>query len=133
MIFVDTGAFLGRYLISDQYHDAALRLWERIEREREHCVTSNFVLDETFTLLARRSSYSYAAEKAKTIYASDNFLILRPDSAAELAAISLFEKFADQEVSFTDCISFVLMHNSRIRRAFSFDAHFERVGFELWR
>ncbi|PYI80669.1 MAG: hypothetical protein DME26_21090 [Verrucomicrobia bacterium] len=71
MIFIDTGAFLARYLSRDQHHKAATALWEKIRAERELCVTSNFVLDETFTLLARRASYSFAAEKARVIYASE--------------------------------------------------------------
>ena len=132
MIFVDTGAFLGRCLPSDQCHETASTLWERLELDRVQCFTSNFVLDETFTLLARRSSYSFAAQKARALYSSTTLQILRPTVEDELAALGLFEKFADQEVSFTDCVSFVLMRKNIIRRAFSFDSHFERAGFALW-
>ncbi len=49
----------------------------------------------------------------------------------EIEAIHLFRKFADQRVSFTDCISFVLMKRFRIRTAFTFDQHFARAGFEV--
>ncbi|MBI3851646.1 MAG: type II toxin-antitoxin system VapC family toxin [Verrucomicrobia bacterium] len=132
MIFVDTGALLGRYLIGDQYHQAALDLWEKVRRRGEHCITSNFILDETATLLARRSSYRFAAAKARIIYSSELFQIFRPGMVEELEALELFEKYADQEVSFTDCISFVLMRKENVHRAFTFDAHFERVGFRLW-
>jgi predicted nucleic acid-binding protein len=58
--------------------------------------------------------------------------ILRPAREDEMAALDLFEKFADQEVSFTDCISFVLMRKHQIKRVFSFDRHFRHVGFILW-
>lgn len=131
MTFVDTGAFLGRYLPSDQFFRKAAVVWQRLEQLEERCCTSHFVLDETFTLLARRSSYRFAAQKAQAIYASPAFQILRPVIEDELGAISIFAKFADQNVSFTDCVSFTLMHKHRIRRAFSFDRHFERAGFEL--
>jgi predicted nucleic acid-binding protein len=57
MIVVDTGALLGRYLANDQHHREAQSLWQKVVQQRWLCVTSNFVLDETFTLLARRSSY----------------------------------------------------------------------------
>ena len=132
MIFVDTGAFIGRFLIRDQYHDRALRLWEKIQAESESCCTSNFVLDETFTLLARRSSYKFATEKARLIYARSQVQIFRPTQPEEVAAVALFEKFADQKVSFTDCISFILMRNAGVKTAFSFDHHFQRAGFRLW-
>ena len=63
MTFIDTGAFLARYLPSDQHHRIAVTLWEKIRTTHEPCVTSNFVLDETFTILGRRASYAFAAEK----------------------------------------------------------------------
>jgi predicted nucleic acid-binding protein len=132
MTFIDTGAFLGRYLPSDQHHQAATTLWSRIRTTHERCLTSNFVLDETFTLLARRASYAFAAEKARLIYASSALEILRPDWRAELAALDWFAKFADQEVSFTDCVSFALMREAGIQTAFAFDSHFERAGFKKW-
>ncbi len=46
--------------------------------------------------------------------------------------MDLFEKYADQRVSFTDCISFVLMRRHKIRQVFSFDRHFELAGFVVW-
>ncbi|HEX4343411.1 MAG TPA: PIN domain-containing protein, partial [Verrucomicrobiae bacterium] len=99
MIFIDTGAFLARYLSRDQYHKAALPVWEKIRVARERCVTSNFVLDETFTLLARRASHAFAAEKARIIYSTGLLEILRPDSLTELDALNWFEKYSDQGIS----------------------------------
>jgi predicted nucleic acid-binding protein len=57
--------------------------------------------------------------------------ILRPEAEDEEKAVDLFDKFADQEVSFTDCISFVLMRRNRLERAFTFDRHFGSAGFEI--
>jgi predicted nucleic acid-binding protein len=133
MIFIDTGAFLGRYLASDQHHKSAKAIWNKILIARERRLTSNFVLNETFTLLARRASYKFAAETARIIYASGTLEILRPDGPAERAALNWFEKFADQHVSFTDCVSFALMREAGIQMAFSFDSHFERAGFKQFR
>ena len=132
MTFIDTGAFLARYLPNDQHHRVATALWNKIRTTHERCLTSNFVLDETITLLARRASYLFAAEKARLIYASSALEILRPDSPAELAALDWFEKFADQKVSFTDCVSFTLMREADIQTDFAFDSHFERAGFKKW-
>ena len=132
MIFVDTGAFLARYLSRDEHHEKATRPWKTLVRRNWKCYTSNFVLDETFTLLARRSSYSFAAERARTLYSSKALEILRPTSEDEHDALLRFEKYADQEVSFTDCISFVLMKRRRLGRAFAFDRHFKDAGFEQW-
>ena len=124
MIFIDTGAFLARYLSHDQYHAQAVEFWEKIRQRKESCFTSNFVLDETFTLLGRRAGYDFAANRADNIYASKAISILRPGHEDELQAISFLRKYADHGISFTDCVSFVLMRRKRIKRAF-----FPTLGF----
>jgi predicted nucleic acid-binding protein len=130
VIFVDTGAFLARYLARDQHHEDAVRAWKRAREER--LFTSNLVLAETFTLLARWAGGSFAAERAMSILQSERMAILRPGAAEELEAVPGLEKYADQRVSFTDCVSFVLMRKQGVQRAFSFDRHFVAAGFRLW-
>ena len=131
MIFVDTGAFLARYLKRDQYHEQAVQYWQKLGRERLRCFTSNFVLDETFTLLARRSTYAFAADRAHNLLHARALTILRSDLEHEQAAVELFQKYADQDVSFTDCISFVLMQKYHLGQAFTFDRHFAYAGFSV--
>ena len=131
MIYIDTGAFLARYLSHDQHHRAAIAFWDQIRSQRESCFTSNFVLDETFTLLGRRAGYEFAAQRVSNIYASKLLTILRSEQGDEIKAIELLQKYADQNVSFTDCISFVLMRREKIKRVFSFDKHFQWTGFKL--
>jgi predicted nucleic acid-binding protein len=132
MLFVDTGAFLARYLKNDQFHTKAVAAWKQVEKRKERCATTNFVLDEFFTLLARRTTYQFAAERARIIYSSSAIAIMRPDREDETAAVDLSDKYGDQSVSFTDCVSFVIMKRSRIRRAFCFDRDFIVAGFDAW-
>ena len=131
MIFVDTGALIARYVQRDQYHDEAVQLWRILQNDARLCFTSNFVLDETITLLARRSTHQFAAERGRNFYASKSWSILRPDAADDLAALELLQKYADQGVSFTDCVSWVLMRKQGIKTAFSFDRHFAIAGFDV--
>ena len=42
------------------------------------------------------------------------------------------EKFDDKDLSYTDCISFVVMRARGLRRSFTFDQHFRDAGFVLW-
>lgn len=132
MIFVDTGAFLARYLAKDQHHEAARRAWRELETSRLPCATSSLVLDELVTLLCRRAGASFGAETGRRILASPSIKILRPAIKDEEAALGLLEKFGDQSLSFTDAVSFALMRQARITRAFGFDRHFTAAGFELW-
>lgn len=130
MIFIDTGAFVGRYVERDQFHGAAVAFWTELSFNPQRCFTSNLVLSETLTLLARRTDYRFAAERARLIYSSVALRILRPDSTDEAAAILLLEKYAAQRVSFCDCVSFVLMKKQGLNYAFTFDGHFTAAGFQ---
>jgi uncharacterized protein len=131
LIYIDTGAFIGRYIARDDHHKKATSTWGLLEKSKEQLFTSNFVLDETFTLLGRRTGYPFAAARARSILASEAITILRPVKYDELDALKLFEKYADQSVSYTDCISFVLMRSHKLERAFTFDKHFKIAGFTI--
>jgi predicted nucleic acid-binding protein len=132
MIFVDTGPFVARHLARDQHHEAAVRGWRQLADRGRRCLTTGFVVDETITLLARRAGARFAAERARAILTSERLTIARPTADDELAALELMEKFEDQAVSFTDCISFVTMRARGVERAFTFDRHFHTAGFTLW-
>lgn len=132
MIYIDTGAFIARYVKRDQFHDRAVAVWERLAKKPVRLLTSNFVVDETITLLARRTTYDFAAARARALLSSGALTILRPDASDEFAALDRFESFADQQVSYTDAVSFVLMQRRGLQRVFGFDRHFTLAGFDLW-
>jgi len=129
MLFVDSGAFLARYLSNDTHHRRATAVWKTLSGVR--LFTSNHVLSETITLLGRRAGYAFAAERAENIYSSAALEVLYSTKEQELEAVQLFRKFSDQKVSLTDCVSFVLMKRLRIRTAFTFDRHFLEAGFDV--
>ena len=131
MIFIDTGAFYARHVPGDRLHARATRVWSRLAKSSQRLFTSNFVLDELCTLAARRVHHGFAVHCLRGIMDSQRLTILRPEHEDELEALVLFEKFADQGVSFTDALSFALMRKLRLRRAFAFDRHFALAGFDL--
>lgn len=132
MIYIDTGPFLARHVAVDRHHEVARKAWDELRRRGWRCFTSSFVLDETLTLLARSTSYAFAVERAHNMLQSRLLEILHPGATDELRALELFEKHADRRVSFTDCISFVLMRSARLKRAFTFDVRFRHAGFQVW-
>jgi len=113
----------------DQHHAAALPVWKQIQQDDIRCFTSSFVIEETISLIARRGGYQFAEQIARLLYSSPRLEILRSTRSIELAALGFFQKYADQKVSFTDCVSFVLMHNHRLTRVFCFDRDFDAPGF----
>lgn len=132
MIFIDTGAFVARYVARDQYHSTAVNAWQELATGSRRCFTTNHVLDETLTLLARRAGNQFAADRARALFASHELTIIRTDRDDEMRAVDLLEQFHDQPFSFTDCLSFAVMKHSGISRAFTFDNHFRVAGFEVW-
>ena len=132
MIFIDTGVFIARVIKRGQYHDRANRSWRRLEKSSQKVFTSNFVINETLTFLSRCIDQRFAVERGRAIYNSDRLIILRAGLAEEKQALLYFEKYADQGVSFTDCVSFTLMERNHIREAFTFDRHLAQAGFSIW-
>jgi len=131
-LFVDTGAFLAKEIAADQHHDEAATLWRRLEQSKALLFSSEHVLDETATLLSRRTSYAFAAGWGRDVLSSGiEWLPTEPADGKE--AFLLMRKYADQAVSFTDCLSFILMKRTRIRTFFGFDRHFEAAGFKRLR
>ena len=128
-VFVDAGPLFARHVRRDQHHAAAVAHWAKLTADRRPLVTSNFVLDEAITLLGRRASYAYAADRARPWFDSSALTTLRPDADDERAALRWFTQYADQSVSFTDCLSFALMTRHGVRDAFTFDRHFLLAGF----
>ncbi|HKK19129.1 MAG TPA: PIN domain-containing protein [Opitutales bacterium] len=130
-VFVDTGAFLAKEIQRDQHHVEAIEAWGKLSGRPGGLYTSEHCLDESATLLARRTNYAFAAGWGSDLLAS-GITLLRADPADLEYSFRLMRKFADQGVSFTDCLSFVLMKRERIRWVFGFDHHFAAAGFRLW-
>ena len=132
MIFVDSGAFIARYVSADQHHSESLRGWSLVSSGHIPCYTSDLVLSESLTLLSRMTGNAFAAETGRLLYTSTSLRVLRPETVEDLLAVGLFAKYSDQNISFCDCVSFVLMKKLGIRCVFGFDRHFTMAGFDLW-
>jgi hypothetical protein len=102
-----------------------------IERRGIHLVSSEHVFDESATLIARRSNYAFAADWGQDAMGA-GIEWLRAGEEDWAKALVLMRKFADQGVSFTDCLSAVLMKRAGLKRVFGFDRHFESMGLRLW-
>ena len=131
-VFVDTGALVARVLPRDQHHRASRRGWDTLENVDVRLFSSEHVLDEAVSLLARQAGAAYAAQWARDHLVSNEIVWLNACRDDWHEALRWLEKFSDQKLSLTDCLSFALMRREGIGAAFSFDHHFELAGFELW-
>lgn len=125
MIFVDTSGWFAVSIAEDVNHAAAAR-W--VAQNAEPLITSDYVVDETLTLLRTRDQGPTALALGRAFFNSTVAAVhhLTPGELHE--AWRVFEKFSDKEWSFTDCTSKVLMEKLRIERAFAFDHHFQQFG-----
>ena len=128
-VFVDTAGFLALWDAGDEHHAAVVRLQTQLARKRCRFHTTDYVADETATLLKVRHSHSAAADFLLTLGQSKALCLAWTDSVRFHSAATFFRRHADKEWSFTDCVSFTLMGELGIRDALTTDHHFEQAGF----
>jgi predicted nucleic acid-binding protein len=130
-VFVDTSAFSALADKKDDNHTKAVSFNKTISRIR--LVTTNYILDELYTLLLLHTGYGKTVEFKSRL----DFLIARNALTvvwiSELIATQtwqIFEQFnTDKQWSFTDCTSYIVMKERGITEAFTFDHHFSQMGF----
>jgi predicted nucleic acid-binding protein len=128
MIFVDTAAFLAIENRRDSHHEEALKYRRECLKRGEPLVTSDYVLDESYTIIRIRAGHGIAVRFGEALRASRLLRIEHVTPETVEAAWRLFRDFADHEFSFTDCTSLVLMERLGIEAAFTFDEHFRQYG-----
>ncbi len=124
-VFVDTGAWFAYFVRRDPDHQAALQ-W--MKANRLPLLTTDFVLDELFTLLKLRESHSVAVAAGDTLLHKRVARIERVSEEDFVRAWEVFQQYKDKEWSFTDCTSKVVIERLSITHAFAFDIHFEQFG-----
>jgi len=122
-VFVDTGAWFAYFVRRDPDHNSA-RKW--VSANESPLVTSDYILDELFTLLKIRESHLVAVAAGKVLIGEEICRIIKVTPADFTRAWSTFVQFSDKGWSFTDCTSNVIMERLDISIAFSFDEHFEQ-------
>jgi len=128
-VFMDSSGFLALWDAADEYHAASTRLQNELAGKNRRFVTSDYVVDETTTLLLMRHSHAAAADFLSAIQNSESIRVEWVGADRFHSAAALFRRHEDKEWSFTDCASFTLMRELRIRDAFTTDHHFRQAGF----
>lgn len=125
MIFVDTGAWFASFVPGDPDHASAAR-W--LTLNTDPLLTTDFVVDETLTLLKARGESRRALRSADDFFLGQlaSLYFLSEDDIHE--AWHLFTHYSDKDWSFTDCTSKVVIDKLQITTAFAFDHHFRQFG-----
>ena len=129
-IFIDTSAFKALVDPKDDFHKVVKQIWSKLQKEDATLVTTNYILDESFTLMRARCGVKVVDAFRQILARSPNIKIVRVTAADEAKAWNWFMKDWSK-LSFTDCVSFAVMKRLRLQRVVSFDDHFKRAGFHL--
>ncbi len=128
-IFMDANGWSSLNSRNDQLHELAVKTNKKLLKDGYRYVTTNFVLDETYTGLLTKVGHFAAIDFGERIRKSQKVLIVHVSADIEEEAWRQFSLYSDKEFSFTDCTSFVVMKQFCLLDAFTNDHHFEQIGF----
>ena len=125
MIFVDTSAWYSMVVETDDHHVAVNTF---LANNRIDLLTTDYIVDETLTLLRARSRNSRAIKLGKAFFQHQIAIVhkLTEDDLAE--AWNAFQSYGDKNWSYTDCTSKVIIEKLAITTALSVDHHFHQFG-----
>jgi uncharacterized protein len=129
-IFVDTSGFFALLVVNDPMHRRANQVLTRSAKEKRRYVTTDYVLDESATLLRARGAGHLVAGLFDTIFASNACRIVWMDPDRFAQCRTYFLEHGDKQWSFTDCATFCVMHELGLRQALTTDHHFRQAKFE---
>ncbi len=127
--FVDTSGFYALLVQGDPWHERAKEILAQAAERRWRFVTTDYILDETATLLKARGYRHLTGLFLETVFlaAACQVVWMDPDHFEQTQ--QFFLKHQDQDWSFTDCFSFWVMRRLGIRAALTTDGHFRQAGF----
>lgn len=130
-LFVDTAGWMAMADSKDPRHKESLHYRDQSLEQSAVLVTSNYILDETLTLIRMRLGIEPAEKWWAQVSESPrcNVQWIDPDRAEK--ALHLFFHWRDQSFSFTDCTSFILMREMGIENVITSDHHFITAGFQI--
>ena len=94
-------------------------------------MTTNLVIAESYISIRRASGHAPAMQFLRSTQGSGRLVKVRSGVELEGAAESILARYADQDFSYVDAVSFALMRQRGIAEAFAFDRHFLTAGFVL--
>ena len=130
-MFVDTAAWVAAADSSDAAGSAVRNARDGWLSSGGVLTTTDYVIDETLTTIRFRMGLDAAEAWWLQIDGSARLRVESIDEPRRERGRALFFGYGDKDFSFTDCCSFVVMRELRIRRALTLDRHFRQMRFEV--
>lgn len=130
-IFVDTSFLKAFFDPKDDFHKQASAIWKTLREHETRLVLTNYILDESFSLIRFRCTLPVSLRLRQLLFQYVSVIDVERVTIEDEAAVwEWFEKDWSR-LSFTDCVSFVVMKRLGITDAATFDEHFSRAGFTM--
>lgn len=131
-LFIDTWGWLTLNDKSETYHQETVNYYRQCLQQKWLFFTSDYVLDETFTLFFKRLN-NYQAQKSSQAllnsFEQENFKLININQEYFYETVKLRNKYVDKpRISFTDLSSMVIMKEFNITQILTNDSHFDQVG-----
>jgi len=130
-LFVDTAGWMACADAADPAHRATVKARDLWLERGGLFITTDYIADETLTLIRLRLSHAAAETWWRQVDGSARLRWESITPARTDKARSLFFRYQDKDFSFTDCTSFVVMRELKLREALTTDHHFAQIGFTL--
>jgi predicted nucleic acid-binding protein len=130
-LFVDTAGWIACADSADPAHRRCCEARDSALEAGRTLITTDFVVDETLTLVRLRLGLNAAERWWEQVDKSPRLRWERIDSNRFETARQLFFQDRDKDFSFTDCTSFVVMRETRLTHAITTDRHFRQAGFQV--
>ncbi len=128
-LFVDTWGWVTLADRRQPRHRVATEFYNQRMRTTGLIVTSNFVLDELFTMLFATRPFDLASSFCNSLLASPRLSIEFVNPNRFAAAFQFRLKLVDKpKISFTDITSMVIMRELGIVDVMTADSHFQQVN-----
>jgi hypothetical protein len=130
-VFVDTAGWMACADGSDPEHGRARDARDSALEQGDLLIATDYVLDETLTLIRIRLGLAAAEAWWEQIEGSSRLRWEWIGMARAERARSVLFRHSDKDYSLTDCTSFVVMHELKLRRVLTTDRHFRQMGFQV--
>jgi predicted nucleic acid-binding protein len=130
-VFVDTAGWMACADGGDPGHERACEARDSALEEGSLLVATDYVLDETLTLIRMRLGLAAAKTWWEQIEGTSRLRWEWIGMTRAEKARGVFFRQRDKAYSFTDCTSFVVMQELRLKRVLTADHHFRQMGFEV--
>ena len=134
-LFIDTWGWLTLRDRNESRHEDVKKHYRQFRDQNGIIYTSDYVLDETITLLFRRLNFKTAKASLSKLDKADKEGYLQmervtPERFEKAKGLRL--KYQDKPmISFTDLTSMVIMKELDIKNIITGDEHFEHIGMNF--